>query len=282
MCSQPITMIQEEHGTKTVPCGKCELCRARHVSGWTFRILEEMKDAESAHFVTMTYADHELPKIEYYFNDQDYWLLDNLDKSDVQKFFKRLRKYQEKTKLPKIRYYLTGEYGSETERPHYHAIIFNSSEELIIKAWSKFHLDTQQREPIGHVHFGKVTEASVRYTLAYMNKPRIIPVDEYDTRQPEFSLMSKGLGKRYLTDQMKNWHTSGKRKYVQLPGGQKASMPRYYQEKIFSDQDKELMKLKSQITQASKSVEEVIDDGTILYRKRDYRELRNSKRKQKL
>lgn len=43
-----------------------------------------------------------------------------LRKRHYQLFFKRLRKWYGKP----IRYFGTGEYGSKTQRPHYHFIIF--------------------------------------------------------------------------------------------------------------------------------------------------------------
>jgi len=49
---------------------------------------------------------------------------DSLIKRDVQLFVKRLRKDQDARGLAKIRYYLVGEYGDQTKRPHYHAAIF--------------------------------------------------------------------------------------------------------------------------------------------------------------
>ncbi|MDX8558692.1 hypothetical protein OZ663_18615, partial [Elizabethkingia sp. HX CGY] len=45
----------------------------------------------------------------------------SLDYRDFQLFMKRARKLQEK----KISYFLVGEYGSQTFRPHYHAIVFD-------------------------------------------------------------------------------------------------------------------------------------------------------------
>lgn len=47
-----------------------------------------------------------------------------LDKRDCQLFMKRLRKYFGDIK---IRFYLAGEYGDKTLRPHYHAILYGIS-----------------------------------------------------------------------------------------------------------------------------------------------------------
>ena len=65
-----------------------------------------------------------------------------LQKSDLQKFFKRLRKKTHE----KISYYAVGEYGDNTQRPHYHIILFNAIPRIVEAAWS---IDTCSN---GHCH----------------------------------------------------------------------------------------------------------------------------------
>ena len=59
-------------------------------------------------YITLTYNDDHLPANG------------SLQPRDLQLFWKRLRK----ARTPGIRYYACGEYGDQTARPHYHAIIF--------------------------------------------------------------------------------------------------------------------------------------------------------------
>lgn len=47
-----------------------------------------------------------------------------LRKRDVQLFLKRLRKYLDKYEGQKIRYFVTGEYGPESFRPHFHILLY--------------------------------------------------------------------------------------------------------------------------------------------------------------
>lgn len=151
----------------------------------------------------------------------------SLDKTDVQKFIKRYRKHDKKNV---IKYYAVGEYGSNTRRPHYHLIMFNADESIIDKAWRK------ENVPIGQIHIGKLTEASAGYTLKYITKEKTVGKFSRDDRAPEFSLMSKKLGANYLTTKMLRWHKTDllNRYYLPLLDGKKASMPRYYKEKIYS------------------------------------------------
>lgn len=55
------------------------------------------------------------------------FLTSTLRYTDVQKFLKRLRRYNEKKGLPCIRYCYCGEYGPTTARPHYHLLLFCES-----------------------------------------------------------------------------------------------------------------------------------------------------------
>jgi hypothetical protein len=223
-CLSPYTKKDQEHGMLTFPCGKCPCCLTRRVSQWSFRLQYHERAQESAHFITFTYDNDHVQLTKNGFL--------TLDKRDCQKFFKRLRKRHSKNpdyKHLKISYYICGEYGGTTDRPHYHAIIFNADIWDIYYAWD-----------LGEIHAGDVTGSSVGYTLKYMSKPPSVPKHQNDDRQKEFALMSKGIGKNYITPEMKRWHKANllERSYVPLPGGSKASMPRYYKDKIYTDIEK--------------------------------------------
>lgn len=200
-----------------VPCSKCPDCKARRVSAWSFRLMQQFKIAKTAFFITLTYDTQFVPITDAKFM--------TLQKRDMQLFFKRLRKAHEKIDgVDKIKYYAAGEYGGKTKRPHYHIILFNAIEKLIQPAWN-----------LGQIHYGTVSEASVGYCLKYINKPTKIPLFKGDDRQKEFALMSKGLGLNYLTKNMVDWHHAEiGRMYVNTNDGKKVSMPRYYKEKIFT------------------------------------------------
>lgn len=153
-----------------------------------------------------------------------------LQKTDLQKFFKRLRKLTHE----KISYYAVGEYGDNTQRPHYHIILFNSSSENVQSAWS---IDSMS---IGHCHIGSVSDASIGYTLKYCSKDKRIPMWDGDDRNKEFSIMSKGLGKNYLNERTIKWHKAKleERCYLPLKDGKKACMPRYYKDKMYNHGEK--------------------------------------------
>lgn len=203
MCMTPFCVKRDGQETP-VPCGKCPECCARRVSGWSFRLMQEDKNSESAYFITLTYDTNFVPITGKGFMD--------LSKEDLQKFFKRLRKatvnhrhqahggYRGKVQpnecpeckaAKPIKYYAVGEYGGRTFRPHYHIILFNAVLELIQPAWDK-----------GSVHYGTVTGASIGYSLKYISKPGKIPLHGNDDRQKEFALMSKGSAADILLNQL--------------------------------------------------------------------------------
>jgi hypothetical protein len=220
--------LSEDNGGHLVPCSKCLNCKRRRASSWSIRLVKEGERSTSALFVTLTYDTKYVP-----ITKNGYM---NLSKTDLQKFFKRLRKCHENLLEAKsIKYYAAGEYGGKTKRPHYHIVLFNANAEYVNRAWA---LDNK---PIGNIHIGTITEASIGYTLKYISKASQIPMHKNDDRQKEFSLMSKGLGANYLSDKMKEWHKNDvtQRVYIPLKCGKKAPMPRYFKEKLYNQEDKE-------------------------------------------
>jgi len=211
----------------TVPCGKCPFCMATRRSDWSTRLHYEAKMHMLRQFVTLTYADCHLT-----------WKSgkSQLVKSDLQEFFKRVRKSG-----IKLRYYAVGEYGSRTYRPHYHILLFgNVPEATIRKCWDK-----------GLTHVGNVTAASTLYCLKYMVNGKAKGMR--DGRALPFVTMSRrpGLGFNYFAsraivkgrkiqfvpkESMICWHKSERKNYA-IMDGEKVHLPRYYKGKIFSKID---------------------------------------------
>lgn len=128
---------------------------------WALRCVHESKLHEAKCFITLTYDDKHLPEGN------------TLVKSDLQKFFKRLRK-----KCGSFRYFACGEYGEKGLRPHYHAIIFGLSFQEDRKKlstngrgdilyYSKTLTETWQN---GHATVGSFTYATAAYTARYILK----------------------------------------------------------------------------------------------------------------
>lgn len=224
MCLTPIRVKAKKtidgmvahSGHQIVPCGKCPKCKLKRANAWILRLLHEEKAHQNALFITLTYdPEHaRLTKKGYM----------TLCKRDVQLFMKRLRF---NTKRTTIKYYFCGEYGTDTWRPHYHAIIYDCTYDEIEKAWG-----------LGHIYVGQVTGASIGYTTKYICKDRRVPAHANDDRIPEFSLMSQNLGLAYITPQTIKYHVNNMASYMTVEGGYKKALPRYYRDKIFTEQQR--------------------------------------------
>lgn len=215
-CLCPLPMRNRVGEVVRVPCGQCIACRLNYGKLWSIRMMEELKHHDKACFATLTYDEEHLNEI-----CEDYGNI-CLVKSDLQKFWKRLRKERS------VRYFACGEYGDRFGRPHYHAIIYGvdpSEIDLIQKYWDK-----------GYVKLGTVTPDSCSYVAKYMTKKlRGKALDDKLAEDPsyqnEFVLMSRrpGIGSdlspemvRFLRDNGFIWRK-----------GHRSGLPRYYKEKYW-------------------------------------------------
>jgi hypothetical protein len=155
-------------------------------------------------FLTLTYDEENHPKDG------------SLNIRDYQLFLKRLRqKFRNK-----LRYYIVGEYGTRTDRPHYHAALFgvsvpesallekskcdqlnyySSQAKKVLRAWDK-----------GNVHVGQVTVQSMAYTCSHITKSTHKANDpRLDGRAPEFHRMSlrPAIGSAAIT-KIADWLTT--------------------------------------------------------------------------
>lgn len=105
-----------------VPCGRCIGCRLDYSRQWADRCILELQYHDSAYFLTLTYNDYCVPR-SYYADPTTGEAKDSLTlcKKDWQDFMKRLRYYFPDDNL---RFFMCGEYGPSTWRPHFHAIVY--------------------------------------------------------------------------------------------------------------------------------------------------------------
>lgn len=110
------------------PCGQCIECRLQKSRETATRLLLETKTSHDVWAVTCTYDDQHLP-MGRPICDEDGVVLGvrpSLRPDDHKKFLKDLRRYFDyHFGVNDIRFYMAGEYGSKTARPHMHYIFFN-------------------------------------------------------------------------------------------------------------------------------------------------------------
>lgn len=185
----------------TISCGQCVGCRLERSRQWAVRLLHENKLHDESCFITLTYSDDFLPS--------DY----SLNVKHFQDFMKRLRWEYSESLGKKIRFFHCGEYGENTQRPHYHAILFGIdfpdktllkdgenklyTSEILTRIWG-----------FGHAVIGSVSFESAAYVARYVVKKFKGPDDkkiahyrlvdpetgEVHDRRPEYCTMSRRPG----------------------------------------------------------------------------------------
>lgn len=211
-CTTPVKVYIGLDEPMAVPCGRCRSCRIHRVKEWTYRLMSELPYHKAAFFATLTYDEENCPI--------------NLCYRDVQLFWKRYRKVLNE----KVKYYVCGEYGDQTGRPHYHAIIFGYWPKDA--KYNNFTRDYGSQElsdcwSNGSVRFGEVTTASARYVAGYINK-KLRYQGDYDGQTPPFCRMSKGIGLQHLQEHSAQYLSQ---LYVEIDGFM-AALPRYYKKKL--------------------------------------------------
>lgn len=112
-CTNEITLKTGD----IVPCGKCLSCRVNKRNSWNLRLRYEATQWPTKLFVGLTYEDYTVPFVE-----PSRHL--TLRREDSTHFLERLRYRIKKDGYNTLRYYLIGEYGATTFRPHYHLQLF--------------------------------------------------------------------------------------------------------------------------------------------------------------
>lgn len=180
---------------------------------------------ENTCFLTLTYRPEDLksPWLKYL---------------DFQLFMKRLRKSQEPEEkenhdLKKISYMVTGEYGEENKRPHWHALIYNyRPTDLVLESkndrgeplYSSQFLASKWNQ--GSIRIGDVTIDSANYVARYAAKKLVHGNDQEHPYQPIHKTSSThALGRTWLEKHYKQTFRDG---YVLLPNFQPTRIPRYY------------------------------------------------------
>lgn len=211
-------------------------------------------------FLTLTFDEKNLPKDL------------SLAKSHLQKFFRYLRKDLEL----KFSYFAAGEYGDETNRAHYHALIFGHDwEDKVLyeqkedgdyymspslnKAWGK-----------GNVIIGAITFKSAAYVARYVLKKlhgdqlaRYQHLDaetgELITMQQPFGLQSKkpAIGLRWIERYFEDIYG----KDAIAINGQLMKPPKYYDEWLKKHDPKRLKTIKEKRTKEAKPLSDAERDA---------------------
>lgn len=154
---------------------------------------------EQAAFITLSYNDKHLPQYG------------SLQYADIHKFWKRERQRLWREKGIKLRHYTVGEYGDQSQRPHYHSCVFGYGyleNRLVIREapllWTTPELE--KAWGLGYVSVGALDYTTASYTASYItkklrSKQQYVRVDKESgelipLEQPR-AFMSDNLGKTW-------------------------------------------------------------------------------------
>lgn len=219
LCDSPIYIKNNQFETLPesmeyirVPCGKCLFCRLEHAKEWGLRCALEWftSSDKECYFLTLTYADD--------FNDG------KLHKIHVQDFIKKLRS---KFRGIKFKYFVCGEFGEKTNRPHYHMLLFglNLGKLIFYKMSGKNALYLSNLVSLlwkfGNVVIGNLTFNSAFYTARYAMKKNKV--------DGMIQLQSQGIGKDYFLNNYKEIISNGYVVFNHI----KYKIPRYFLFRIY-------------------------------------------------
>lgn len=162
MCTSPILIKSNKFlgSSREVPCGTCDECLRKRANDVYVRMALEYEycreQGGNGFMCCLTYSDDLLPIFD--FQGKKYKVF---DKRAVILFIKRLRVNLDRAYLknfgrpaPDFKYLVTSEYGSKTQRPHYH-------------------ITTASREPISPSIFKKAFREST-YCRRFSNNQEVV------------------------------------------------------------------------------------------------------------
>lgn len=168
-------------------CNSCKECLESQAVEWAYRIMDESKYHADNCVITLTYDNENVTH--------------GLIIKEYQDFLKRYRK---KLEPKKIRYFISGEYGSRKLRPHFHLIVFGHCPNDL-----KWHHKNEQGRDIftskevsdvwqrGFVSVDRLTFDSAKYSAKYMQKALKEFADENHLQAPFIRMSLKpGIGLR--------------------------------------------------------------------------------------
>lgn len=223
-CFHPIPAWRTPNGNVTLskdqadanqlrlPCGTCLGCRMAAARSWALRCHLELQQHPQAAWTTLTYNEQNKPL--------------TLDKQHLQKFFKRLRKKLGPDRT--VRYFASGEYGEQTNRPHYHAILYGISDKqqnLIEDTWGLGHARTVPATPANINYTAGYTAKKIGYRQRALEEQVDLNTGEVYYWQPPFIQMSRRPG---IGANAKQW-TDSWRSYA-IQDGYRIPVPRYLHE----------------------------------------------------
>jgi len=220
----------KDERTKYVPigCTKCMECRKQKARQWQVRLQEEIRVTKHGQFVTLTISTKELLKLNTEITGITGYERENeIITLAVRRFLERWRKEYGTS----VKHWLVTELGhGTTEHIHVHGIIWTDKKEEINRIWK-----------YGYTWIGSyVNERTVNYIQKYVSKQDLAH-KEY---RPKI-LTSAGIGGNYINRVdagLNKYKINGETKETYTTRqGIKINLPIYYRNKIYTEEQRELL-----------------------------------------
>lgn len=208
-----------------VGCGRCIECKKQKSRNWQVRLQEDIRVNKNAKFVTYTFSEHELQKLDNEIKGLNGYDRDNeICRIAVRRYTERWRKKYGKT----LRHWLVTELGhTNTERVHMHGIVWTDKVKDIGDIWK-----------YGKIWIGDYVNArTINYIVKYVNK-----VDQSHKEYNSKIFTSQGIGKEYINrrDSQRNKYKKGETtETYKTRKGLELNLPVYYRNKIYNEDERE-------------------------------------------
>lgn len=226
-CLHPRVVLNKYTGERvTVRCGHCDVCVNARAATWVQRLVQECQQHKYTFFATLQYDEQHVPQFVRLDNGESlkHGYIDNstgevifledvpiygisnrilqneidfinetkvlnvLSKRDIQLHIKSLRKKVYEEFGERIRYYVCGEYGPQTYRPHYHILYFFDSS-LLAKEFPRLLSESWQHGAVFDPH--NVSSSACEYVASYVNCTSRLPQIYLHPSVRPFTLFSK-------------------------------------------------------------------------------------------
>jgi len=210
-----------------VGCGKCIECKKQKARNWQVRLQEDIRVNKNAKFVTYTFSEHELQKLDNEIKGLSGYDRDNeICRLAVRRYTERWRKKYGKT----LRHWLVTELGHQnTERVHMHGIVWTDEVKDIKEIWK-----------YGNIWIGEYVSAkTINYIVKYVNK-----VDESHKTYNSKIFTSQGIGSEYVNRRDSKRNKYKKEKTIETyktREGIELALPVYYRNKIYNEEQREAL-----------------------------------------
>jgi len=217
-----------------IGCQECLECKKQKANGWRVRLMEDIQEHRNGVFVTLTLSNESYTQLwqkipaEVQGYDRDNAIITLA----TRRFLERWRKKNKKS----VRHWLVSELGGNgTENIHLHGIIWTDKPEDIRAIWHYGFVWDGIRKNGKKTNY--VNSRTVNYVVKYVHK-----MDFQHRLYKPVILCSAGIGNRYtktFNATRNKFNEDETREYYLTDKGFKCSLPIYYRNKLYTDDERE-------------------------------------------